>query len=414
MVKPNVLLLLGGDNTRFAPFNQRTHKAGITLCGQPIIFRTLERLQNAGYTRVVVVYNPKDATAEGLKKTLPAAFPQLNLQMVVQPQARGMGDAVLHAREYLDEQFIVSSGYDDRLAQVADQILALNEPIVITASHTDRPWEYGMLQLENDRAVGIVEKPTPGEEPSSQKIQSTYLLNQDFLSQLAQLPPAEYNFETALNQRMQQESVAVFTEELLTLKYPWHLFDFQTHYFSQLHSYQAKTAQIAETAFIDETQGPVYIEEGVTIGHAAHIMGPAYIGKDVLVGSFAFIRGSSIEKGCVIGSYTEIARSIIMANTNIHFAYVGDSIFGEEINVGAGLITANKRLDREIVPVTVKGTRVSTNRSGLGCLIGDQAQIGIRVSIMPGVMIGHGATVFPGQVLYQNVEAQTISKPSTV
>lgn len=414
MSKPSVLFMLGGENSRFVPFNNRTYKGAIALFGKPLIFRTLENLEAAGYTEMVMVLNPKDDTSEGLRGILPDAFPNLHFAFIVQTEANGMGDAVLRAKHHLSSQFVVTSGYHDNLAAIADALLAKNEPMVITSAHTNRPWEYGVLKIENGRATGVVEKPEKGQEPSQEKIQTIYLLNDDFISELSQTPEGQYSFEAALNKIMERSTVLVHrTENLTSLKYAWQLFDFQKRYFTHLKSYRDPNATIAKTAVIDESQGPVYIGAGAEIGHATHIIGPCFIGNDAFVGSFCFIRHSSIEMGSSVGSYTEVARSIIMENTDLHFGYLADSILGQGVKIGAGLITANKRLDRGGISLTIKNEKVATDRQALGILVGDKAQIGIRVSTMPGVIIGHLATVFPGQIVYANLPPESQQKSTS-
>jgi bifunctional UDP-N-acetylglucosamine pyrophosphorylase/glucosamine-1-phosphate N-acetyltransferase len=83
-----------------------------------------------------------------------------------------------------------------------------------------------------------------------------------------------------------------------------------------------------------------------------------------------------------------------MRNTRIpHLSYVGDSIIGENVNFGAGTITANLRLDEKPIYVTVKGQRVNSGRKKLGALVGDNVKTGIGVTIMPGVTVGPDSAI---------------------
>jgi bifunctional UDP-N-acetylglucosamine pyrophosphorylase/glucosamine-1-phosphate N-acetyltransferase len=63
------------------------------------------------------------------------------------------------------------------------------------------------------------------------------------------------------------------------------------------------------------------------------------------------------------------------------------------VNLGAGTITANLRLDEKPVFVTVKGQRVNSERKKLGALIGDNVKTGIGVTIMPGVTVGPDSAI---------------------
>ena len=98
-----------------------------------------------------------------------------------------------------------------------------------------------------------------------------------------------------------------------------------------------------------------------------------------------------------------------MNNTAIpHLSYVGDSIIGENVNMGCGTITANLRLDKKPISMTIKETRVNTHRKKLGTIIGDNAQLGIQVSIMPGKTIGSNAFVGSNTIVNENVPADSV------
>jgi bifunctional UDP-N-acetylglucosamine pyrophosphorylase/glucosamine-1-phosphate N-acetyltransferase len=86
-----------------------------------------------------------------------------------------------------------------------------------------------------------------------------------------------------------------------------------------------------------------------------------------------------------------------------HLSYVGDSIVGEECNIGAGTITANLRFDDKIVKITIKGRAVDSKRKKLGVIMGDRVKTGIHTSIMPGVRIGSGSVIGAGALVTSDV-----------
>lgn len=108
--------------------------------------------------------------------------------------------------------------------------------------------------------------------------------------------------------------------------------------------------------------------------------------------------------GARVGFASEVKASILMEDARApHLNYVGDSILGEHVNLGAGTVTANLRFDGATIKMTVKGVRVDTGLRKLGAIVGGHAQTGINVSIMPGVKIGSYALVYPGCVVYRDV-----------
>ena len=68
-----------------------------------------------------------------------------------------------------------------------------------------------------------------------------------------------------------------------------------------------------------------------------------FIGNNVSIGPYCHLReGSKIADGVSLGNYVEIKQSTIGKNTRIgHFTYIGDSIVGGQVNIGAGTVTAN-------------------------------------------------------------------------
>ncbi len=413
MSKPKIVITAAGSNSRFFPLNTQIHKGAITLLGESFISRTLKSLEKHGFNEVIIVQSPRDQESGSLKKAIENTHSNINIQYVIQNEAKGMGDAVLSAKEYLTDKFFVIFPDLINAGEIADKMLANSENSVVCTTKTTEPWLYGIVKVENNVAKSIEEKPTKGSEKSDQKINGCYLLDQKFLTILSSLPEAEYNFEQALDELFKVESVkAVELEKsLFSLKYPWHLLKFQNILFSELHSKIDQTATVAKTAILDETNGPIVIEAGAKIGDFVKIVGPSYLGKNTLVGDYSFVRQSSLEEGSVVGANTELVRSIILENSSLHFSYLADSIVGPNNQVGAGIITANKRLNRENVVTMVKGIKTDTGIRALGIITGDGAKLGIGLNTMPGVLIGADSKIFPGLTISKNVEhGETIQR----
>jgi len=140
--------------------------------------------------------------------------------------------------------------------------------------------------------------------------------------------------------------------------------------------------------------GKNYIDDSARILEYTVIEPPCYIGKNATIGPFAHIRPYTfIGDNCHIGK-PEIKASIILDNTNIgHHSYVGDSIIGKNCNLGAGATTANLRFDKKNVKITYHGKRIDSGRKKLGAIVGDNVELGINCSIMPGVKIGFGCEI---------------------
>lgn len=146
--------------------------------------------------------------------------------------------------------------------------------------------------------------------------------------------------------------------------------------------------------------GPVTVGCGTVVEPHAVINGPAIIGANCRIRHSAYVRGDIVVgDGCVVGHATELKSSILLPGAKApHFNYVGDSILGREVNLGAGAVCANLRLDGGEVFVTSgsrQGARLATGRRKLGAIIGDGASIGCNVVLEPGALLPKHAAVLP-------------------
>ena len=129
--------------------------------------------------------------------------------------------------------------------------------------------------------------------------------------------------------------------------------------------------------------GPVFIGAGAQVRAGAYIRGPAYVGA-----------------GAVVGHATEVKNSILLSGARApHFNYVGDSILGPEVNLGAGTKLGNVRLDEGPVKVFWEGVWIDTGLRKLGAILGDRASLGCNAVCNPGTILFPAVYVLPGAVV---------------
>lgn len=134
----------------------------------------------------------------------------------------------------------------------------------------------------------------------------------------------------------------------------------------------------------------ISIGKGTVIEPGVFIQGPCIIGKNCTIRHGAYIRESVIlGDDCHIGHSTELKHSILLNRAAAtHFVYVGDSILGSFVNLGAGVKCANLRLDRRDVPVQIDGKKIQTGLKKFGAIVGDRVQIGCNSVLNPGTLVG--------------------------
>jgi len=152
----------------------------------------------------------------------------------------------------------------------------------------------------------------------------------------------------------------------------------------------------------------IVICPGARIHPGVVIEGPVFIGRDVEIRPGAYIRGGVwIGDKCVVGANTEIKRAILLRHAKApHLNYVGDSILGMDVNLGAGTILSNFRHDGGYIRIPADGHRLETGRRKLGAILGDGVLTGCNSVLHPGVIVGRGTQIYPGVQLRPGVYPQ--------
>jgi NDP-sugar pyrophosphorylase family protein len=146
--------------------------------------------------------------------------------------------------------------------------------------------------------------------------------------------------------------------------------------------------------FISEN---VYIGGGTLVENGATIKGPAWIGNNCEIRSGCYIRENVIiGDGVVLGNSCEFKNCIVFNDAEIpHFSYVGDSVLGYQVHLGAGVILSNVRLDRKEISVKTESNLIPTGLRKFGAIVGDRAEIGCNTVISPGSIIGRNSLIYP-------------------
>ena len=150
----------------------------------------------------------------------------------------------------------------------------------------------------------------------------------------------------------------------------------------------------------------IRIDSGTVLEPTAIIKGPAVIGKNNDIRQGSYLRGNvMVGNSGVIGHCTEIKNSILMNHVEAgHFNYIGDSLLGSYVNMGAGSRLANaqfRRLHEKMndvindIEIPIENKPISTGLSKLGSIIGDNVEIGCNAVLSPGALIGKDNWVYP-------------------
>jgi len=412
---PLLVILAGGASSRLWPLEE---KSLIEFMGRPLLSIQLERYYQLGLTEAVIVANPEN---ESVIRSLAGSVPGLAAQVVVQPEPRGMGDALLQLRGVLSNgsrPLYITQVHDLTDVTLHERMLTAYESGAAQAYLAGyRVSEYfpgGYLMLgEDGQITDIIEKPGAGNEPSDlvsivAHIHTDAALLLDAIdAEYARDVPTDDHYERAMAALMRSHRFQAVSYEgpWRAIKFPWHVLDVMSWMLEQIDEPQiAPDAQIEEGVLI---KGNVVIDAGARLFHGATVVGPAYIGKGAIVGNGALVRESMVGARSVVGYSTEVARSYMGAGVHTHVCQVLDSILDDGVNLSASCTTANLRIDQGPVKSSIKGERVSSGRDKLGLIAGKRAFIGVNVMTMPGVKIGRDSEIGPTTVVGEDVPDDT-------
>lgn len=190
---------------------------------------------------------------------------------------------------------------------------------------------------------------------------------------------------------------------LFAVKQPWDILAKLDDFLATIMD--NRQGDIHPTAVID---GPLHLAKGASIGPHVYIDGPAWIGEGATVKHAAYFRkGVVLAAGAEIGAKTEIKHSLFLPGAKAaHLNYVGDSVIGADVNIGAGVKLANFKADGSFIRVE----DIETGLRKFGSIVGDDVSVGCNAVLTPGTVVGANTIIYNCAVLRGVVPSNSIVK----
>ncbi len=424
-------VLAAGKGTRM-----KSNRAKVlhTLCGVPMVNYAIDAIRPLAPEKLLVVVGHQ---AEEVRAVLPE-----EAEPVVQRDQLGTGDAVRAVLAAIDEEegvLLVVNGdgpliSHQTLGELAERHIEAGVGASVLVAELEDPGGLGRV-MEDAGVVRIVE-----EREATEAERRIHLVNLGLYAfDLAEIREAI--------QRMSEDGASSTSGELYltdaleiigrrSRAVTYRLKDPEEANLVNDRSHLAKAEEILRRRILDghmrngvtvRDPSSTHIEAGVEIGQdtvilpgtflqgatrigADCVIGPstelldtavgdgarvehsvgrgASIGPGAEVGPFSYLRpGAVLEEGAKVGAHCEIKNARVGRRSKVpHLSYVGDAEIGEDVNLGAGTITANYDGSRK-------------NRT----TIGDGAFTGIHSSIVAPVTIGEDAYTGAGSVVNRDV-----------
>jgi mannose-1-phosphate guanylyltransferase len=327
----NAVVLVGGGGTRLRPLTYAVPKPLLPVLNRPLITHLLANLQRHGVNHVVFAAAAGDHRIEEVLGSGEGTGLTLTYSYEVEPLGSGL--AVKQAARDFESAFFVCNGdviSDLDLTAMAQRHRERDAILSISLASVENPTGYGVVELaEGDRIIRFVEKPPPGEAPSSWANAGTWL------------------FEPAVLNHIPDEKMDRSLEQLVfpaLIADGWRVQGFPSggywmdvgtcERYLQLH-YDLLNGVLPGCLTEDTSSAPA-ISEGSEVWPDAAIGARVILGSGCRVGAQVQVTGPSvIGDRCDLREKAIVERCVIWSNAKIGAgAIVRDSVIGEGCLIG--------------------------------------------------------------------------------
>jgi glucose-1-phosphate thymidylyltransferase len=185
------LILSGGAGTRLRPITHTSAKQLVPVANKPVLFYGIEALVEAGVSELGIVIAPdtgdeiRAAVGDGSRFGARVTYVQ-------QPEPLGLAHALLTAEEFLEDgPFVMYLGDNLLRDGIVDLVGAFRrgEPdALILLTQVPDPGNYGVAELDGERVVRLVEKPT--DPPSDMALVGVYMFGPPIFEAAKEIEPS--------------------------------------------------------------------------------------------------------------------------------------------------------------------------------------------------------------------------------
>ena len=402
------LILSAGEGTRMRPLTLTKPKTMLPVAGKPIIQYNIEALRDCGIKDILLVVGYKEEIVRDYFKD--GSDLKVNISYQTQENLDGTANAISYGKDFIDDSLIVLNGDiildSEILSEIIEDYNESKPDTLMVIKEVEDPSAFGVVELDGENIINIVEKPKKEEAPSNLINAGIYIFNKDIFDKIdktEESPRGEYEITDSLAMQIEDNKIIkghITDKEWMDIGRPWELIEINEQLLENTKTNIKGTIEKGVTI-----HGELFLDEGSIIRSGVYIKGPVHIGKNCDIGPNSYIRGKTYFADNVhVGNAVEIKNTIIMENTNVsHLTYVGDSVLGSNCNIAAGTNIANLRFDNKTVKTNIKNKKEDTGRRKLGAIVGDGVKTGINSSLSPGIKIGTEATIGSGVLLYEDL-----------
>jgi glucose-1-phosphate thymidylyltransferase len=152
-----VIVPVAGKGTRLRPHTHTKPKSLVRVAGKPILGHLIDRIRTLPMDELILIIDPDESKEASIRRFLDATAP-VPVRYVRQTELKGPAHAIFLAREYIDQDVLII--FNDTLFDAdLDQIQTHQSDGMIWVREVEDPSRFGLIELEANRIVRLVEKP---------------------------------------------------------------------------------------------------------------------------------------------------------------------------------------------------------------------------------------------------------------
>jgi len=370
------VVLAAGEGKRLRPLTALRPKPMVPVGNRPVLEHVVESLADAGVDELVFVVGYRSDRIQ-------TYFGDgddwgVDVEYVVQEKQLGSGHALLQAEDSVDGDFLVVNGDSIVDSALVGSLIDAETPAV-AVTRSDQPTDYGVVDAEGGRVVGIEEKPRVYDAETETINAGVYRFDASVFDEVrTNRADGETSLTDAPVSLADGNDVeAVRVDGWTDVSHLWDLLR-------------------VNSAVVDASDGVGSADVHTT----AHVADAVALGDDATVGPNATVLpGTSVGDNATVGAGAVVANSVLFADARVgENAVVRDTVVAEDARLGPNATVEGGRADVVVEDELYQSVR-------LGGVVGDYSVVSGGASLEPGAVLGNDVRVGAGVSVDGRVES---------
>ena len=389
------VILAAGEGKRLRPFTETMPKVMLPVANKPMLEYVFDAVRKSGIEEIIVVVGyKKEVIMEYFRN-----YKNIKITYVAQDRQLGTAHALLQAKKYIKDSFIVLAGDNIIDSGSITKLLKDKSEYSLLIEEHPHPSKYGVVFVENRGIRRIVEKPK--EDIGKYISTGIYKLPCSVFADIERCTSEGAHALSSIIQSLVDNGKhinTIFAKSWMDIVYPWDLISVNE---VMLQGTSQSTSGVIEKGVT--IKGPVSVGKDTRIYSGCYIVGPVVIGESCEIGpNVCIFPSTSIGNNTVIHSFSELRSSVLM--NDIHIAsnsHISHSVIGKGCIIGDNFSTI---ADKTIIEIENEFKRLETP---IGAIVGEDCVIESHVVVDPGKIIGRKCKISPMKHIRKNIPSDS-------